>query len=186
MKKLYAILAVLVMSTVLLNGCGKDEATGGNAETKITAKIEGSNGAEGNINKLTVTFGHEGLPFTLTLEENDTAKAISSLIGNGINLPIYHYNDYENWEVMQYYDIPKNYEIPSVPKHITRQKGGELYYEEPNKLVLFYRDAQVEGEYTLIGTFNYNDTFTEAVENNPVLEDWGNKIVCIRREGGAI
>lgn len=89
------------------------------------------------------------------------------------------YDDYENWEVMQYYDIPSRYEIPSVAKTVTAQKAGEVYYSEPNRILLFYQDAEVTGEFTKIGSIEDTDTFREAVAKNPVLEGWGNKIVLI-------
>ena len=94
-------------------------------------------------------------------------------------LPIYHYDDYENWEVMQYYDIPSHYEIPSEPEMVTAEKAGEVYYSEPNRIILFYQDGEVTGEYTKIGTIEDTGEFREAVESNPVLEGWGNKIVLI-------
>lgn len=95
--------------------------------------------------------------------------------GNGI----YHYDDYENWEVMQYYDIPSRYEIPSNSENVTSEKAGEVYYSEPNRIVLFYGDAEVSAEYTPVGYFDVTDEFIRAVEDNPVLEGWGNKIVLI-------
>ena len=114
------------------------------------------------------------------LYDNDTAAAIARHVGTANwRLPIYHYNDYENWEVMQYYDIPSRYDIPSNPEMITSEKAGEVYYSAPNRIVLFFGDAQVQGEYTKVGYFDYTEEFKTAVENNPVLEGWENKIVLI-------
>lgn len=129
---------------------------------------------------LTVNFGDQGQPFTLHLYDNDTAAAIARHVGTADwRLPIYHYDDYENWEVMQYYDIPSRYEIPSHPENITSEKAGEVYYSEPNRIVLFYGDAEVSAEYTPVGYFDATEEFIRAVEDNPVLEGWGNKIVLI-------
>lgn len=80
---------------------------------------------------------------------------------------------------MQYYDIPSRYEIPSDPDLITLEKQGEVYYSEPNRIVLFYGDAEVTGEYTRVGYFDYSEAFQEAVVNNPVIEGFGNKIINI-------
>ena len=85
----------------------------------------------------------------------------------------------ENKAVNLYYDIPSRYEIPSAPENITEEAAGTVYYSEPNRIVLFYHEAQVPGEYTPVGYFEYTDTFVSAVENNPVLEGWGNKIIQI-------
>jgi len=130
--------------------------------------------------ELTARFGYEGKSFTLHLYDNDTAAAIARHVGTSDwNLPIYHYDDFDNWEVMQYYDIPSRYEIPSAPEEIRSEKAGEVYYSEPNRIILFYQDAEVSAEYTPVGYFDYSEEFVEAVENNPVLEGWGNKIISI-------
>lgn len=129
---------------------------------------------------LSVCFGDEGSPFALHLYDNDTAKAIARHVGTADwRLPIYHYDDYDNWEVMQYYDIPSRYEIPSNAEKVTSEKAGEVYYSEPNRIILFYGDANVSGEYTKVGYFDFTEEFRQAVVNNPVLEGWGNKIVLI-------
>ena len=60
-------------------------------------------------------------------------------------------------------------------------KSGDVYYSDPNRIVLFYQDAEISEEYTKIGTFDATDDFISAVENNPVLEGWGNKITQISR-----
>ena len=130
--------------------------------------------------ELTVSFGDRGRSFPMYLYDNDTARAIARHVGTADwRLPIYHYDDYENWEVMQYYDVPSRYEIPSAPETITEETAGTVYYSEPNRIVLFYGDAQVTGEYTPVGYFDNTEEFRSAVENNPVLEGWGNKIVLI-------
>lgn len=138
------------------------------------------NGQEPAAEELTVRFGDDGDPFVMHLYDNDTAAAIARYVGTSDwRLPIYHYDDYENWEVMQYYDIPSRYDIPSNPEHITAERAGTVYYSDPNRIVLFFRDAEVTGEYTPVGYFDYTEAFLRAVEDNPVLEGWGNKIINI-------
>lgn len=90
------------------------------------------------------------------------------------------YGELTAW-VSGIYDIPSRYEIPSNPKTITSEKAGEVYYSEPNRIILFYGDAEVSSEYTKVGYFDFTKELKQAVENNPVLEDWGNKIVHISR-----
>lgn len=130
---------------------------------------------------LTVHFGDEGAPFTMYLYDNSTAAAIADYVGTADwRLPIYNYDGYENWEVMQYYDLPSRYEIPSNTETVTVEKAGEVYYSEPNRIVLFYGDAAVSGEYSRVGYFEATEDFISAVRDNPVLEGWGNKIVLIK------
>lgn len=131
--------------------------------------------------ELTVYFGDNGAPFTMHLYNNSTAAAIAGYVGTADwRLPIYNYDGYDNWEVMQYYDLPNRYEIPSNAETITTEKAGEVFYSEPNRIVLFYGDAEVTGEYSRVGYFEATEEFVSAVRNNPVLEGWGNKIVLIQ------
>lgn len=130
---------------------------------------------------LQVSFGADGAPFTMYIYDNPTAAAIARHVGTARwQLPIYHFDDYENWEVMQYYDVPSRYEIPSDPEKVTSEKAGEVYYSEPNRIVLYFGDAKVSSEYTPVGYFDPTPEFISAVENNPVLEGWGNKLVIIQ------
>ncbi|MCM1335755.1 MAG: cyclophilin-like fold protein [Bacteroides sp.] len=147
-------------------------------------KEDGNTAPSASETELEVRFGDDGAAFTLHLYDNPTAAAIARHVGTSDwRLPIYHYDDYENWEVMQYYDIPSRYEIPSNPETITSEKAGEVYYSEPNRIILFYGDAEVENEYTRVGYFDLTEEFVSAVKNNPVLEGWGNKIVLISSMG---
>lgn len=187
---------VLAMSVItaamLMAGCGQDagpttsENSTADTETSTadtgTSTAEASAGTEssGRKTELQVSFGDDGDAFTMHLYDNDTAQAVAGHVGTtDWRLPIYNYDNYEGWEYFQYYDIPNRYEIPSSPETITSVKAGEVYYSEPNRIILFYHDAEVSAEYTPIGYIDSTEAFVEAVEENPVLEGWGNKIVRI-------
>lgn len=149
-------------------------------ESSSSQETAGTEPETNSETELTVRFGQDGTSFTMHLYDNETAAAIARHVGTASwQLPIYHYDDYDNWEVMQYYDIPSRYEIPSSPESISSEAAGTVYYSEPNRIVLFFHEAEVSGEYTPVGYFDYTDEFVSAVENNPVLEGWGNKLVFI-------
>ena len=111
------------------------------------------------------------------LEDNSTAAAIAGYVGTSDwRLPVYSYDESD---VMEYYDVPSRYEIPDNSVAVTQAHAGEVYYSDPNRIVLYYHDAEINEEYTLIGTFDATDEFVSAVENNPVQEGWGNQLVLI-------
>lgn len=175
----------LLLSMLLVLSLAACSEKSSNSDREVPQQTTGtvSGGTEGqddSASTLTVRFGHGGDAFDLSLEDNDTAAAIARHVGTADwNLPIYHYDDYDGWEVFQYYDIPSRYEIPSNAETVTSEKAGDVYYSEPNRIVLFYHDGEISGEYTLVGHFDATEEFISAVENNPVLEGWGNKIVSI-------
>lgn len=185
-KNYFKIISLVLMTCFLMNGCSNEtveppipDDTSNTVEQK-NENTENNDQETEFASELEVRFGREGEPFTMNLYDNDTARAISKYVGTSDwNLPIYHYDDYENYEVMQYYDIPSRYEIPSDPETITSEKAGEVFYSAPNRIVLFFHDANVTGEYTRLGYFDASDEFIAAVENNPVVEGWSNKIVSI-------
>jgi len=196
-KKIWKTVCLILVSGALLAGCGESSETelpdsAGDATEEVSVSTiqpeavsadETEDDAEQAAAELVVRFGDAGDPFTMHLYENDTATAIARHVGTSDwRLPIYHYDDYDNWEVMQYYDIPSRYDIPSEPEEITEEKAGAVYYSEPNRIILFYQDAEVPAEYTPVGYFDYTDEFLQAVLDNPVLEGWGNKIIRISDE----
>lgn len=140
-------------------------------------------GRDSAYSELIVAFGDSGNTFSMHLyDDNETASAIAGYVGtSGWRLPIYEYDDDVNYDVMQYYDIPDRYDIPSNPQQITSAKAGEVYYSDPNRVILFYEDAEISGEYTPIGYFDATEEFVTAVRENPTLEGWGNKIINIEQ-----
>lgn len=179
MGKRFLPLLLSVLLALALTACS-EKAGEPVDETSQAVTEDSPEGQNDSASTLTVRFGHGGDSFDLYLEDNDTAAAIARHVGTADwNLPIYHYDDYEGWEVFQYYDIPSRYEIPSNAETVAAEKAGEVYYSEPNRIVLFYHDGEISGEYTLVGHFDATEEFVSAVENNPVLEGWGNKIVSI-------
>lgn len=180
LKKLALLFTLTALFTVMLAGCGQSNEME-NGENGTPGSVPSGNDTAAT--ELYVSFGDDGSPFTMHLYENDTAAAIARYVGSADwRLPIYNYEGYDNWEVMQYYDIPSRYEIPSNPESVTTEQAGTVYYSEPNRIVLFYGDAEVAGEYTPVGYFDYSEEFANAVANNPVLEGWSNKIVLISAE----
>ena len=191
--------AAIMLSAAVLGGCGQDEEnqdTGSTSQSVSDAGVSSDEETEQNtesgstqesptasgVSELEVRFGDDGAPFMMRLSDNETAKAIARYVGTSDwRLPIYERDDDADYDVMQYYDVSSRYDIPSNPETVTSEKAGDVYYSDPNRIVLFYHDAEITGEYTKIGTFDPTEEFVTAVEDNPVLEGWGNKIVQIAK-----
>ncbi len=132
--------------------------------------------------QLSLIFGYEGQSFIIELENNQTALEIARDVGaTEWNLPIFTFDNFENSDVLQFYDIPSHYEYSSSPETVTSEKAGDVYYSDPNRIVLFYHDADITAEYTKIGTIDATEEFLTALEENPILEGWNCKIITINR-----
>lgn len=199
-KRAIGWVSIILISTTLLSGCGKEEdiqnserpeqnidsSTGTHSNSETESKTETDNITDNQttneVLELEVRFGDNGEPFMMSLEDNETAQTIARYVGTADwRLPIYETDENTDYDVMQYYDVSSRYDIPSNPEIVTSEKAGEVYYSDPNRIILFYHDAEITGEYTKIGTFDATDEFVTAVEENPVLEGWGNKIVQIAK-----
>lgn len=175
----------VVASDAGTGNAGGEDSSGNRTDTEDAVNVENPSGgeqtAESGSTQLEVRFGDRGEPFMMTLLDNKTAEAIAMYVGTSDwRLPIYERDADADYSVLQYYDIPSRYEIPSDnPETMTEAKAGDVFYSDPNRIVLFYHDAEISAEYTKIGTFEATEDFITAVEENPVLEGWGNKIIQI-------
>ena len=188
MKKVLSVISALAL--LAMSSCSSSEesntdnsANNAGYEYHITDPVSQESTrptvtADGEmLSDIYVTFGG-GQRFAMHPYNNDTAAELIRNIGSdGKRLPIYDFKGYEGDDVFQYYDIPSRFEIPSAPEHITAEKSGEVYYSEPNRVVLFFGDAEIEGDFTKVGYIDDSEEYREAVRNNPVVEGWGNLIV---------
>lgn len=164
------LLSLLVLLGIALTACGGSSNTAGTTTAAADSRALPT--------ELTVQFGDGGASFVMQLEDNSTADAIAGYVGTSEwRLPIYSYDESD---CMEYYDIPSRYEIPDNSETVTEAHAGDVFYSDPNRIVLYYQDAEIQEEYTRIGRFDATDEFIRAVEENPVLEGWGNQIVIIR------
>lgn len=182
-KQFAAIIGLLLAFSAAMTGCSGSSDANSSAENDSNASSQtdnpsGEENAGADATKLFVQFGSGGETFAMQLEDNSTAAAIAGYVGTRQwQLPVYSYDESD---VMEYYDIPSRYDIPDNSETVTEAHAGDVYYSDPNRIVLYYRDAKINEEYTRIGTFDATEAFVDAVENNPVLEGWGNQIVVIR------
>lgn len=191
LKRMMAAAAVMAVSMAILAGCGKDgtaeeagtsETTESDMQSDVAGFEDGTDiqSAGRGVTELEVHFGDDGEAFVMHLDDNETARAIAGYVGTSDwRLPVYERDDDVDYSVVQYYDVPSSYEIPSNPGTVTEAKAGEVYYSDPNRIILFYQDAEISEEYTKVGTFDATEEFVTAVAENPVLEGWGNKIILI-------
>ena len=187
-KQLIGIVGLLLTLSIAMKGCGsssdRSESSSSGESDRVSSSQTASQSSDdddnipsSNATELTVQFGDGGESFIMHLEDNSTAAAIAGYVGTTEwRLPVYSYDESD---VMEYYDVPSRYEIPDNSETVTEAHAGDVFYSDPNRIILYYHDAQINEEYTKIGTFDATEDFANAVENNPVLEGWGNQIIVI-------
>lgn len=118
--KRISLALVLIFTAAAFAGCGNSIGDPGTNQPSDSSGLTEKNSSDTDADtaELTVSFGDSGNSFILHLYDNDTARAVARHVGTADwRLPIYHYDDYENWEVMQYYDIPSpmKFRLPLRP-----------------------------------------------------------------------
>ncbi|MDE6844412.1 MAG: hypothetical protein K2J99_01410 [Lachnospiraceae bacterium] len=205
-KMIVTLVTCGLLTTGLLTGCGQeaaapaeppreviegddvsevpvqtDEAEESTDEAGSETDSASTESSQSDMPGMTMQFGYDGPIYTVELENNDTAATLADFAARGeYNLPIYTYENYENEDVLQFYDIPSRYEIPDDAQHYTEEKAGELYYSYPNRVILFYQDAQIEADYTKIGTLTTTEGLVDAVRDNEPLRDWNCLVIPVR------
>lgn len=139
-------------------------------------------GAEAMLPDVNVQFGADSAVYAMHPYDSDTmVELYRNITDQGRQLPIYDFDNYEGWESFQYYDIPSYYSIPEGDQQlISAEKAGEVYYSAPNRVIVFYRDAEIPMTMVKIGEFDATEQFTNDVANNKPLDYWGNLLVWIR------
>lgn len=183
MKKNWMSLMLALMMLFSLCGAALAEAIAAPAATDAAADeaVGTYSDVFAPLMDLNVQFGYEGSPFTVHLYDNATTVELARNITDaGRNLPLYDYDDFDECEVLQYYDIPSYYSFPGGDSvAVTSVKAGEIYYSAPNRVILFLVDQEVEGEYTPVGFFENAGEVQSAFLNSQPLVDWDCKVVPV-------
>ena len=193
MKKIISKIATLsILSTLVLSniGCANSVnqvpmGTSNNIVSSITTEttqIAKTDNETFSGKTLNVKLGYEGKTYVLELFNNQTAEDIYNHVSLATwNLPIYEFSGYDNADKYQYYDIPSRYKVTSNPESINLEQVGDVYYSEPNRMIMFFRNAEIPVNYTKVGKIKIDNDFTKNVEENPTLQGWGNKMIIISR-----
>lgn len=117
--------------------------------------------------------------YEIALEDNEVSVRFVRILQEYTRvIPLYVFDGSENTDVLQFYDIPASYDIPDgEPTIVTSEKAGEVYYSE-GRIMIFYQDAEIEGNYVKIGETLTTEGLADAVNSNP-LDEWGNRRVTI-------
>ena len=141
-KQFAAIIGLLLILGIAMTGCGGSSDTFNEDSASQISEQSGDTYdsiPRSDATELTVQFGDDGEKFVMYLEDNSTVAAIAGYVGTtDWRLPVYSYDESD---VMEYYDIPSGYDIPDNSENVTEAHAGDVYYFNPNRIVLYYRNA---------------------------------------------
>lgn len=117
--------------------------------------------------------------YEIELVDNEVSVRFVSILQEMTRIiPLYTFDGSENTAVLQFYDIPNRYDVPDgEPQLVTSEKAGEVYYSS-GRVMIFYKDAALEGNFVYIGKTLTTEGLEDAVNSNP-LDEWDNRRVTI-------
>lgn len=163
MKK--KIIKSLFLLAVLLGGvmgCSKNEQ---NTLSENDSQENSSNMSnpqdEDEITNVEINVNNTN--FLVNMDNTPTGKALMArLPSTSMRLP----TSYDQDGVLKYYDMPMN--IVSNPEKITNVSTGDLLMDGNDRLILYYQDAEINGEYTKVGKIENSDGLAEALGDGEV------------------
>ena len=158
MKKL--LLCVLIIAAVItFSSCTKevDEPVSKTSENPTVQTTESEQStAEDNRGMTAIINGKE---FSVSLEDNETAKAFSDMLPVTLNMSELHGNE-------KYYYLDTS--LPSNPKNIGTIHKGDIMLYGDNCVVIFYKDFETSYTYTKIGQIEDADSLEQQIGSSGV------------------
>lgn len=154
MKKYSATIVFLFLSvSICIASCGKNADKIAQLEEN---NIEDQNNQNGT--KMKITVGDK--VFTVTLEDNATAKAFKTLLPFSINMSELNGNE-------KYFDLSESLALNSTNPGTIR--NGDLMLYGSRTLVLFYKSFSTSYRYTRIGRIDNVSGLAEALGSGNVI-----------------
>ena len=158
MKKL--LLCVLIIAAVItFSSCTKEVEEPASEVTEPTTvqttETEQST-AEDNRGMTVIINGKE---FSVSLEDNETAKAFSDMLPVMLTMSELHGNE-------KYYYLDTS--LPSKPKNIGTIHKGDIMLYGDNCVVIFYKDFETSYTYTKIGQIENADSLEQQIGSSSV------------------
>ena len=155
MKQL--LLCVMIIAAIItFSSCTKevDEPVSKSSEnpTVQTTETEQST-AEDNRGMTVIINGKE---FSVSLEDNETAKAFSDVLPVTLTMSELHGNE-------KYYYLDTS--LPSKPKNIGTIHKGDIMLYGDNCVVIFYKDFETDYKYTRIGHIDNTELLEKQLGN---------------------
>ena len=158
MKRLL-VCVLIIAGAITLSSCMKDveEPAGETTEHTIVNTTESEQSTAEDSRVMTVIINGE--EFSVTSEDNETAKAFSNMLPVTLNMSELHGNE-------KYYYLDTS--LPSHPQSIGTIHKGDIMLYGDNCIVVFYKDFETQYSYTPIGHISNTAELEKALGNGDV------------------
>lgn len=159
MKKIIIFLAI----GLLLMGCHNDQSLihQQNQDSTSSTQDTVTDNQEKGMTNMEITMTIDNQDFKITLEQNETTKALIKKFPMTITMK--DLNDNEKYYYM-------DSDIPSHAQSLERIEAGDLMLFGNNCLVLFYESFSTSYTYTRLGKIQNRDSFLEVISQHDSID----------------
>ncbi|MBQ6381655.1 MAG: hypothetical protein IJJ41_08685 [Clostridia bacterium] len=159
MRKQY-VLAVIVLAAMMLSSCSTAKHSSLSNETTLNASTQATQENQPTAqrsNKMKITVNGEA--FSVTLEDNDTARAFTEMLPQTLEMSELHGN-----EKYHYLDTA----LPDNPQSVSKIQEGDILLYGDNCIVIFYKCFDTEYAYTKIGHIDNTASLEKQLGNGKI------------------
>lgn len=159
MKKIIIFLLI----ELLLMGCRHDQSWihQQNQDSTSSTQDTVTDNQEKGMTNVEITMTIDNQDFKITLEQNETTKALVKKLPMTITMKDLNHNE-------KYYYMDSN--IPSDAQSIERVEAGDLMLFGNDCLVLFYESFSTSYTYTRLGKIQNIDSFLEVISQHNSID----------------
>ncbi|MBR0415535.1 MAG: hypothetical protein IJI67_10775 [Clostridia bacterium] len=157
MKKQLA-LVLMVIAVMMLSACASPKRSNGETTQSVSvqqAQEKQTTAQRSNIMKITVN----GEAFSVTLEDNDTARAFTEMLPQTLEMSELHGN-----EKYHYLDTA----LPDNSQSVSKIQEGDIMLYGDNCIVIFYKSFDTEYAYTKIGHIDNTASLEKQLGNGKI------------------
>lgn len=158
MKKLLFCVLIIV-AAITLPSCAKEveEPTSETTENAVVNTTKEEQSTAGDNRGMTIIINDE--EFSVTLEDNETAKAFSNMLPVTLNMSELHGNE-------KYYYLDTS--LPSHPQNIGTIHKGDIMLYGDDCIVIFYKDFDTDYKYSRIGHIDNTESLEKQLGNGNI------------------
>ncbi len=127
------------------------------------AAAQASDAAEASDALPVITLSFNGAQYDLVMDDTATSRELLALVPSSrMALPPSHDRD----GVWKYYDMATG--VSEDPEPLESAQAGDVLLDGPDRLILVYEDAPLDGSYTHVGTIQDVDGLAAALGDGDV------------------
>lgn len=164
-RKIFGKITIALALIGVMAGCNRQDNSGSDGDNDQNEQSVNSLSRSTSEQAITnVEINVNNNDFTIQMNDTPTGRSLVSMIpSSSMRLP----TSYDRDGILKYYDMAR--EVESDPEEISSVSAGELLLDGNDRLLLYYKDTDLSGEYTRVGKIENADNLADVLGNEDVI-----------------